>query len=94
VSLLEAGKPYEFSAYSKATFLGTCIGNRIISCITNRSTYISFVSYGPGDIDWDYMKITCVWTQAQLNSGPRVAVTRQCRGLDWYIDDAMLVEAI
>ncbi|KAI1071863.1 hypothetical protein LB507_005420 [Fusarium sp. FIESC RH6] len=92
VSLLEAGKPYEFSVYSKSTLRSTC-GNRVIGCLRNGNSLFNYVSYGPEDADWDLMKITCVWTQAQLDSGPRVGVIRQCRSMDWYIDDAMLIEA-
>ncbi|KAJ4127721.1 hypothetical protein NW768_007993 [Fusarium equiseti] len=92
LSLLEAGKPYEFSAYTKSTFRDQC-ASRTISC-KSRDATVNYVIYRVEDDDWEYMKITCAWTQAQLDSGPRVLLSRLCRGLDWYIDDAMLVEAV
>ncbi|KAI8686695.1 hypothetical protein NCS56_00330200 [Fusarium sp. Ph1] len=94
-SLIEADKPYTFSVYVKTTLASSCF-TRFVSCDSGTGAQTGYFNSAniPGALnEWVLATVTCSWSQARLDSGISVGVRGTCERLNFFIDDAVLVEA-
>lgn len=93
-SLIEPDKPYKFSVYVKTTLASGCF-SQFVSCDSGTGTQTGYFNTGgiSGPLnEWVLASVTCSWSQARLDSGISVAVRGVCERLNFYIDDAVLME--
>ncbi|KAF5627030.1 hypothetical protein F52700_8513 [Fusarium sp. NRRL 52700] len=90
-SLLQADTEYHYSIWIKTTTAFNC-QTRLIACGAGAGYILSSDWAGPYN-EWTHFTMTCVWDEYFLNLGPNVQIRAECETLEFYVDDAVLIEA-
>ncbi|KAF4439763.1 hypothetical protein FACUT_3883 [Fusarium acutatum] len=90
-SLIEADTEYHYSIWIKTVQAVNC-NIRQITCGAADGFFLSSDWAGPYN-EWTQFTMSCIWNQASLGLGPTVVIRAECQTLEFYVDDAVLVEA-
>ncbi|KAF5542023.1 hypothetical protein FMEXI_7722 [Fusarium mexicanum] len=90
-TLLTPNTEYHYSIWIKTTTAFNC-QTRLIACGAGAG-YISSSDWAGPYNEWTQFTMTCVWDEYFLNLGPNVQIRAECETLEFYVDDAVLIEA-
>ncbi|KAF5975524.1 hypothetical protein FBULB1_7304 [Fusarium bulbicola] len=90
-TLLKPNTEYHYSIWIKTTTAFDC-QTRLIACGAGAG-YISSSDWAGPYNEWTQFTMTCVWDEYFLNLGPNIQIRAVCETLEFYVDDAVLIEA-
>ncbi|KAF5600692.1 hypothetical protein FPANT_2138 [Fusarium pseudoanthophilum] len=90
-TLLEADTEYHYSIWIKTQQAADC-NTRWITCGAGGG-FISSSDWAGPYSQWTQFTMSCMWSQSMLDLGPSIQIRAECRGLEFYVDDAVLIKA-
>ncbi|KAG5806025.1 hypothetical protein H9Q74_008826 [Fusarium xylarioides] len=90
-SLIKADTEYHYSIWIKTSTAVNC-QSRKITCGAGGGFISSSVWAGPYN-EWTQFTMSCTWSQMFLDMVPSIQIRAECRSLEFYVDDAVLIEA-
>ncbi|KAG4287351.1 hypothetical protein FPRO06_05003 [Fusarium proliferatum] len=90
-SLIKADTEYHYSIWIKTSAAVNC-QSRKITCGAGGG-YISSSDWAGPYNEWTEFTMSCTWSQAFLDMVPSIQIRAECEGLEFYVDDAVLIEA-
>ncbi|KAF5694957.1 hypothetical protein FDENT_770 [Fusarium denticulatum] len=90
-SLIKADTVYLYSIWIKTSTAFNC-QTRKITCGAGGGFISSSDWAGPYN-EWTQFTMNCRWSQMFLDAVPSIQIRADCQGLEFYVDDAVLIEA-
>ncbi|KAF5565553.1 hypothetical protein FNAPI_1596 [Fusarium napiforme] len=90
-SLIKAGTEYHYSIWIKTAQAVNC-NTRKITCGAGGG-YISSSDWAGPYNEWTQFTMSCTWSQMFLDMVPSIQIRAECQNLEFYVDDAVLIEA-
>ncbi|KAG5772883.1 hypothetical protein H9Q72_001062 [Fusarium xylarioides] len=90
-SLIKADTEYHYSIWIKTRTAVNC-QSRKITCGAGGGFISSSVWAGPYN-EWTQFTMSCTWSQMFLDMVPSIQIRAECQSLEFYVDDAILIEA-
>ncbi|KAF5718740.1 hypothetical protein FMUND_5100 [Fusarium mundagurra] len=90
-TLLEADTEYHYSIWIKTEQAVNC-NTRWITCGAGDG-FISSSDWAGPYSEWTQFTMSCMWSQSMLDLGPSIQIRAECQGLEFYVDDAVLIKA-
>ncbi|KAF5653978.1 hypothetical protein F25303_1840 [Fusarium sp. NRRL 25303] len=91
-SLIKADTEYHYSIWIKTSTAVNC-QSRKITCGAGGG-YISGSDWAGPYNEWTEFTMSCTWSQMFLDMVPSIQIRAECQNLEFYVDDAVLIEAI
>ncbi|KAF5563745.1 hypothetical protein FPHYL_5024 [Fusarium phyllophilum] len=90
-SLIKADTEYHYSIWIKTAQAVNC-NTRKITCGAGGGYILSSDWAGPYN-EWTQFTMSCTWSQMFLDMVPSIQIRAECQNLEFYVDDAVLIEA-
>ncbi|CZR43673.1 uncharacterized protein FPRO_07410 [Fusarium proliferatum ET1] len=90
-SLIKADTEYHYSIWIKTSTAVNCQSRRI-TCGAGGG-YISGSDWAGPYNEWTEFTMSCTWSQMFLDMVPSIQIRAECQNLEFYVDDAVLIEA-
>ncbi|KAF5622398.1 uncharacterized protein FTJAE_10934 [Fusarium tjaetaba] len=90
-SLIKADTEYHYSIWIKTAQAVNC-NTRKITCGAGGG-YISSSDWAGPYNEWTQFTMSCIWSQMFLDMVPSIQIRAECQNLEFYVDDAVLIEA-
>ncbi|KAF5578015.1 hypothetical protein FPCIR_11816 [Fusarium pseudocircinatum] len=90
-SLIKADTEYHYSIWIKTAQAVNC-NTRKITCGAGGG-YISSSDWAGPYNEWTQFTMSCTWSQMFLDMVPSIQIRAECQNLEFYVDDAVLIEA-
>ncbi|QGI64052.1 hypothetical protein CEK26_008004 [Fusarium fujikuroi] len=90
-SLIKADTEYHYSIWIKTSTAVNC-QSRKITCGAGGG-YISGSDWAGPYNEWTEFTMSCTWSQMFLDMVPSIQIRAECQNLEFYVDDAVLIEA-
>ncbi|KAH7164962.1 hypothetical protein DER46DRAFT_684943 [Fusarium sp. MPI-SDFR-AT-0072] len=90
-SLIKVDTEYHYSIWIKTTTAVNC-QTRKITCGAGGGYILSTDWAGPYN-EWTQFTMSCIWNQMFLDMVPSIQIRAECQSLEFYVDDAVLIEA-
>ncbi|SCV28618.1 uncharacterized protein FFB14_01836 [Fusarium fujikuroi] len=90
-SLIKADTEYHYSIWIKTSTAVNCQSRRI-TCGAGGG-YISGSDWAGPYNEWTEFTMSCTWSQMFLDMVPSIQIRAECQDLEFYVDDAVLIEA-
>ncbi|EWZ90791.1 hypothetical protein NW765_016066 [Fusarium oxysporum] len=90
-SLIKVDTEYHYSIWIKTTTAVDC-QTRKITCGAGGGYILGTDWAGPYN-EWTQFTMSCIWNQNFLDLVPSIQIRAECQSLEFYVDDAILIEA-
>ncbi|RKL50181.1 hypothetical protein BFJ70_g1347 [Fusarium oxysporum] len=90
-SLIKVDTEYHYSIWIKTTAAVDC-QTRKITCGAGGGYILGTDWAGPYN-EWTQFTMSCIWNQNFLDLVPSIQIRAECQSLEFYVDDAILIEA-
>ncbi|KAL5584354.1 hypothetical protein FOVSG1_013743 [Fusarium oxysporum f. sp. vasinfectum] len=90
-SLIKVDTEYHYSIWIKTTTAVDC-QTRKITCGAGGGYILGTNWAGPYN-EWTQFTMSCIWNQNFLDLVPSIQIRAECQSLEFYVDDAILIEA-
>ncbi|KAF5256932.1 hypothetical protein FOXYS1_12568 [Fusarium oxysporum] len=90
-SLIKVDTEYHYSIWIKTAAAVDC-QTRKITCGAGGGYILGTDWAGPYN-EWTQFTMSCIWNQNFLDLVPSIQIRAECQSLEFYVDDAILIEA-
>ncbi|KAF4345313.1 hypothetical protein FBEOM_717 [Fusarium beomiforme] len=90
-SLIKVDQEYTYSIWIKTTTAVHC-QTRTITCGSGGGHFKS-AEWASQYNEWTQFTMSCTWNQMLHNLGPSIQIRGECQSLEFYVDDAVVIEA-
>ncbi|KAL4724745.1 hypothetical protein ACLX1H_008190 [Fusarium chlamydosporum] len=89
--LIKVDQEYTFSIWIKTTVAVNCL-TRWTNCGSGGG-FIKHQEWASPYNEWTQFSMSCTWNQMFHDMGPSIQIRGECQSLEFYVDDAVVIEA-